>query len=156
MCIRDRSKPDPPQVGQIKFGSVSLNYSTPAHNGCEIFQMLIQSAVSLEGVPVDSLEWNEPVEGCLAGNQLVEGLKSATAYQFRVQAVNKEGAGPWSAPSSRVTTHIPAQVAPTPRSRKELETQLMRQHSGQSKLNRVSEASNEEVRAVPEATPGER
>jgi len=44
-----------------------------------------------------------PGNECL---KLVEGLLPATAYQFRVRAVNRMGVGRWSGPSALCTTDI--------------------------------------------------
>jgi hypothetical protein len=41
-----------------------------------------------------------------AGLIVVDGLLPATAYQFRVRAVNRMGVGAWSDPSALATTEV--------------------------------------------------
>ena len=68
--------------------------------GAEIFNYNIEYRV--QGKP----KWDKyPVDGHLPDRKTgIQNLKEETYYEFRVQAENKAGTGPWSDPSQPVKT----------------------------------------------------
>ena len=68
--------------------------------GAEIFNYNVEYRV--QGKP----KWDKyPVNGHLPNRKTgIQNLKEDTYYEFRVQAENKAGTGPWSDPSQPVKT----------------------------------------------------
>ena len=95
--------PDAPQVSDVTDNSMKVTWQPPTHDGgSPVISYYLEHKISTE------LRWSPATSDQLTSTEYaVRKLKTGTEYQFRVVAVNKAGAGKWSAPSSDVICKAP-------------------------------------------------
>jgi hypothetical protein len=89
----------------VRAGEVKLTWNAPADGGSGIYDYVIQRST-------DGTNWTtvfEPISSLTTAT--VTGLTQGTSYQFRIQAYNQFGSGPWTTPITAVAPTRPA--APT-------------------------------------------
>ena len=95
--------PDAPQVSDVTDNSMKVTWQPPTDDGgSPVISYYLEHKISTE------LRWSPATSDQLTSTEYtVKKLKTGTEYQFRVAAVNKAGAGKWSAPSSDVICQAP-------------------------------------------------
>jgi len=101
--------PDAPAIGSAAAGirSASFTFTAPAENGAAITSYKVQLSQG-GGAFADT------AASVGAGSASASGLSDGTGYAFRIAAVNDAGTGPYSAPTTQVTTaKLPAKPSIT-------------------------------------------
>lgn len=92
LFIDKPGKPGVPEIKNVSKNQVTLSWTPPKDTGgCEITDYIVEYRAE------EAFKWKRSTTEKILGTiHTVKGLQEQTTYQFRVAAVNKMGAGPYS------------------------------------------------------------
>ena len=97
--VEPPGRPAPPVVSDTTESSLTVRWDEPANTGPDVTNYFLQYR--------DSGSFTADPDSASTRTRTIAGLRPARTYQFRVQAKNDEGRGPWSNIGSGTTLTAP-------------------------------------------------